>query len=110
VATNGALRPTNGIQPDERQLWADQLHGQPGGDASSMTCKETTMSELKRNMDFAAGSGSAAAKRSAAGIGESQPWRTAEMQQAIERWAVSAEAGFDPYNHVGTRAKKPNAG
>lgn len=65
------------------------------------------MSELKRNTDFAAGNSSAAATPSAAGIAESQPWRTTDMQQAMDRW--SAEAGFDPYNHVGTLAKKPYA-
>jgi hypothetical protein len=67
------------------------------------------MSELKRNADFANGSDAARAPSSAAGIDESQPWRTAEMQQAMERWAVSADAGFDPYNHVGTLAKKTRA-
>lgn len=66
------------------------------------------MSELKRNPDFAGGT-SARAPTSTAGIDESQPWRTADMQRAMERWDASAEAGFDPYNHVGTRAKKPQA-
>lgn len=65
------------------------------------------MSELKRNADFA--QGHPARKTPAAGIDESQPWRTADMQQAMERWAVSADAGFDPYNHVGTSAIKPRA-
>lgn len=65
------------------------------------------MSELKRNMDFAAGSHAAAPPPNVAGIAESQPWRTTDMQQAMDLW--SAEAGFDPYNHVGTRAKKPYA-
>lgn len=65
------------------------------------------MSELKRNTDFAAGGSPARAKANAAGIAESQPWRTTDMQQAMERW--SADAGFDPYNHVGTQAKKPYA-
>lgn len=65
------------------------------------------MSELKRNMDFAAGSSPAMTSPNAAGIAESQPWRTTDMQQAMDLW--SAEAGFDPYNHVGTRAKKPYA-
>ena len=64
------------------------------------------MSELKRNTDFATGS-TAAASASVAGIAESQPWRTTDMQQAMDRW--SADAGFDPYNHVGTQAKKPYA-
>jgi hypothetical protein len=64
------------------------------------------MSELKRNTDFAAG-GSPARAANAADIAESQPWRTTDMQQAMERW--SADAGFDPYNHVGTQAKKPYA-
>jgi hypothetical protein len=71
-----------------------------------MVSKETPMSELKRDMDFAAGHGSAAgARTNAADIAESQPWRATDMQQAMERW--SADAGFDPYNHVGTQAKKP---
>lgn len=64
------------------------------------------MSELKRNTDFAAG-GTPTAKPDAAGIEVSQPWRTTDMQQAMDLW--SAEAGFDPYNHVGARAKKPYA-
>lgn len=67
------------------------------------------MSELKRNADFATGSDAAKAAPSAAGIDESQPWRTADMQQAMERWALSADAGFDPYNHVGTLAKNSRA-
>ncbi len=67
------------------------------------------MSELKRNTDFAPGSNTAKATPSAAGIDESQPWRTADMQQAMERWDSSADAGFDPYNHVGIRAKTPYA-
>jgi len=66
------------------------------------------MSELKRNTDFATATRAAAAP-GAAGIDESQPWRTADMQQAMERWNSSAEAGFDPYNHVGSLAKKPHA-
>ena len=65
------------------------------------------MSELKRNMDFATGSHAVPAPLDKAGIAESQPWRTTDMQQAMDLW--SAEAGFDPYNHVGTRAKKPYA-
>jgi Tfp pilus assembly protein PilV len=67
------------------------------------------MSELKRNTDFTAGNAAARTAQNAAGIDESQPWRTAEMQAEMERWAVSADAGFDPYNHVGNRAKKPHA-
>jgi hypothetical protein len=67
------------------------------------------MSELKRNTDFTASSGSAAATPATAGIDESQPWRTADMQQAMERWTGSADAGFDPYNHVGTQARKSRA-
>lgn len=65
------------------------------------------MSELKRNTDFAKGSHPADAPPHAPGIAESQPWRTTDMQQAMDLW--SSEAGFDPYNHVGTRAKKPYA-
>ena len=67
------------------------------------------MSELKRNTDFAAGDSAAKVTSRATGIDESQPWRTAEMQQSLERWAASPDAGFDPYNHVGNRAKKPHA-
>ncbi len=65
------------------------------------------MSELKRNTDFAAGGTTPTTRPAAIGIDVSQPWRTTDMQQAMDRW--SAEAGFDPYNHVGTRAKKPYA-
>jgi hypothetical protein len=72
-----------------------------------MVSKETPMSDLKRNMDFAAGNSAAMGSPNTAGIAESQPWRTTDMQQAMDLW--SAEAGFDPYNHVGTRAKKPYA-
>jgi hypothetical protein len=64
------------------------------------------MSELKRNTDFAAGR-TPTVKPHAAGIEVSQPWRTTDMQQAMDLW--SAEAGFDPYNHVGARARKPYA-
>jgi hypothetical protein len=67
------------------------------------------MSELKRNADFATGGNAAKASPSAAGIDDSQPWRTADMQQAMERWDASTEAGFDPYNHVGTLGKKTRA-
>ena len=67
------------------------------------------MSDLKRSTDFATGSSPAKASPGAAGIDQSQPWRTADMQQALERWDASADAGFDPYNHVGSRAKKPHA-
>ena len=67
------------------------------------------MSELKRNADFGVGSAAARTTPGAAGIDESQPWRTAEMQQAVERWNASAEAGFDPYNHVGTQARRSHA-
>jgi len=67
------------------------------------------MSELKRNADFATGGNAAKASPSAAGIDDSQPWRTADMQQALQRWDTSADAGFDPYNHVGTQAKKTRA-
>jgi hypothetical protein len=74
-----------------------------------MVSKETPMSELKRNMDFAAGSNRATATPNAAGIDESQPWRAADMHLAMERWTGSADAGFDPYNHVGTQAKKSHA-
>jgi hypothetical protein len=63
------------------------------------------MSELKRNTDFAASGNARTVKPAAAGIDVSQPWRTTDMQQAMDLW--SAEAGFDPYNHVGARAKKP---
>jgi hypothetical protein len=66
------------------------------------------MSELKRNADFARAS-SITATTPAAGIDQSQPWRTAEMQQAMERWDAAAEAGFDPYNHTGARVKKAHA-
>jgi len=62
------------------------------------------MSELKRNPDFARNSNPAAAP--AAGIDESQPWRTADMQQAMARWNPDAVAGFDPYNHVGAQITK----
>lgn len=67
------------------------------------------MSELKRNSDFVAGRQPAEAAPAVAGIDESQPWRAAEMRQAMERWDASADAGFDPYNHVGSRARKPSA-
>ena len=93
----------------EGLLRADGLHGQPGRRASSMVSRRSAMSELKRNTDFAAGSQAATTAAPAAGIDESQPWRTSQMQQAVERWAVSAEAGFDPYNHVGTRVRKSRA-
>jgi hypothetical protein len=63
------------------------------------------MAELKRNTDFARNSDPAAAP-TAAGIDESQPWRTADMQQAMARWNVDAVSGFDPYNHVGTQIIK----
>jgi hypothetical protein len=63
------------------------------------------MSELKRNMDFATGTSAALPTVKAAGIDVSQPWRATDMQQAMDIW--SAEAGFDPYNHVGAHAKKP---
>jgi hypothetical protein len=66
------------------------------------------MSELKRSTDFATGTRASTAP-AVAGIDESQPWRTADMQHAMERWDSSAEAGFDPYNHVGSLAKKPRA-
>lgn len=65
------------------------------------------MSELKRNTDFATGKRAALAAPPAAGIDESQPWRT-DMQKAMDRW-TSAEPGFDPYNHVGNQAKKSHA-
>lgn len=61
------------------------------------------MSELKRNVDFQIGPPPGRAQPAAAGIDESQPWRTADMQQALALWDASAEAGFDPYNHVGTQ-------
>jgi hypothetical protein len=64
------------------------------------------MSELKRNTDFAVGVAAAKAMPTSAGIDESQPWRTADMQRAMASWTGLAEAGFDPYNHVGTLAKK----
>ena len=67
------------------------------------------MSELKRNADFAARSLAAEAMPLATGIDQSQPWRTADMQKAMEHWDASADAGFDPYNHVGTQARKPQA-
>jgi hypothetical protein len=67
------------------------------------------MSELKRNADFASAGKTASATPSAAGIDDSQPWHTADMQQAMERWNAAADAGFDPYNHVGTLAKKTRA-
>jgi hypothetical protein len=67
------------------------------------------MSELKRNTDFAARSLASKAMPPAAGIDESQPWRTADMHKAMEHWDASANAGFDPYNHVGTQARKPQA-
>lgn len=67
------------------------------------------MSELKRNADFATGSGGAKPSAGAAGIDESQPWRTAEMRQALAGWDPAADAGFDPYNHVGTQARKSQA-
>jgi hypothetical protein len=62
------------------------------------------MSELKRNTDFALNGNRAATP--AAGIDESQPWRTADMQQAMARWNSDAVAGFDPYNHVGAQVIK----
>lgn len=67
------------------------------------------MSELKRNPELAAGAPPARTLPAPAGIDESQPWRTADMQRAMEHWEASGEAGFDPYNHVGTRARKPHA-
>jgi hypothetical protein len=67
------------------------------------------MSELKRNADFVAARTPARALPAAAGIDESQPWRTADMHRAMELWDESAVAGFDPYNHVGARTKKPQA-
>jgi hypothetical protein len=63
------------------------------------------MAELKRNTDFARNSNPAVAP-AAAGIDESQPWRTADMQQAMARWNSDAVAGFDPYNHVGTQVTR----
>jgi hypothetical protein len=65
------------------------------------------MSELKRNTDFAASRSSAAGPPNPAHIGESRSWRT-DLQRAMDNWALSAAAGFDPYNHVGARAKKPH--
>jgi len=62
------------------------------------------MAELKRNADFARISNPAAVP--AAGIDESQPWRTADMQQAMARWNSDAVSGFDPYNHVGAQIIK----
>ena len=64
------------------------------------------MAELKRNTDFARTSTAPAAASSAAGIDDSQPWRTADMQQAMARWNPDAGAGFDPYNHVGAQITK----
>lgn len=60
------------------------------------------MSELKRNTDFATHSIPKAAP-AVAGIDDSQPWRTAEMQQVMARWDATAASGFDPYNHVGAQ-------
>jgi hypothetical protein len=67
------------------------------------------MSELKRNEDFARRGNATKVMTTTAGIDESQPWRTADMEQAMASWTGSAEAGFDPYNHVGAYARKPQA-
>jgi hypothetical protein len=62
------------------------------------------MAEPNRNTDIAPGTAPAAP--AAAGIDESQPWRTADMQQAMARWNSEAVSGFDPYNHVGAQVIK----
>lgn len=67
------------------------------------------MPEPKRNTDFPVNAAPAPGTRTIPGIEESQPWRTADMQRALERWTGDAEAGFDPYNHVGSQALKPRA-
>ena len=67
------------------------------------------MSELKRNLDFATRAAPAAAAPRSPGIDDSQPWHTGEMQHALDAWDDCAQAGFDPYNHVGSRARKPQA-
>jgi hypothetical protein len=67
------------------------------------------MSELKRNTDFPVNAATPQAPAARPGIEESQPWRTAEMQRAMEVWIGNPEAGGDPYNHVGARARKPRA-
>jgi hypothetical protein len=64
------------------------------------------MSELKRNTDFTTGRSAARVTPNATGIDESQPWRTADLLHAMENWTAFPNAGFDPYNHVGTLAKK----
>jgi hypothetical protein len=64
------------------------------------------MSELKRNTDFATGSSAVRITPNATGIDESQPWRTADWQHAAKNCTAVSNAGFDPYNHVGTLAKK----
>jgi hypothetical protein len=67
------------------------------------------MSELKRNADFHVNPATKPATVAAHGIDESQPWRAAEMQRAMEVWIGNPEAGGDPYNHVGARARKNRA-